>query len=290
MKYLFTLLLLGTSLLTFGQDQEQEAVINTIKQMFDGMRAGDSAMVSAVFVADAGMFTVFTDKNGDAQRRQGSLQNFLNAVGTPHDKVWDEKIWSYKVKIDGVLATAWTEYTFYHGGELSHCGVNAFNLFKSNDGWKIINVTDTRRKSNCIEDQTPTVNQFLDDWHKAAATADEDTFFGSMTQDGIYIGTDASERWLRDELKEWSAKYFDRESAWSFTPIERTITFSDDYSLAWFDELLDTWMGTCRASGVVQYINGEWKIKHYHLSIAVPNDAVDSYLKVLKKMEKKGKK
>ena len=45
-------------------------------------------------------------------------------------------------------------------------------------------------------------------WHKAAATADEDTFFGSMTADAIYIGTDATERWLRDELKEWSKEYF----------------------------------------------------------------------------------
>ena len=58
---------------------------------------------------------------------------------------------------------------------------------------------------------------------------------------------------------------------------------ADDDRLAWFDELLDTWMGTCRASGVVQLINGRWYISHYHLSIAVPNDVVDGYLELIGK-------
>ena len=72
-------------------------------------------------------------------------QKFLNAIGTPHDKVWDERIWSYDVKIDGLMATAWTEYSFYLGDDFSHCGVNAFTLFKTVAGWKIVNVTDMTR-------------------------------------------------------------------------------------------------------------------------------------------------
>ena len=102
-------------------------------------------------------------------------------------------------------------------------------------------------------------------------------FFGSMTEDGIYIGTDASERWLRDELAEWSKKYFDRDVAWSFTPLSRTIRIGQGGEIGWFDELLDTWMGTCRSTGVVVLKDGVWKITHYQLSVAVPNEKIDQY-------------
>jgi hypothetical protein len=47
------------------------------------------------------------------------------------------------------MATAWTPYKFYLDKTFSHCGVNAFQLFKSENGWKIISILDTRRKEPC---------------------------------------------------------------------------------------------------------------------------------------------
>lgn len=126
------------------------------------------------------------------------------------------------------------------------------------------------------------LDTFLNEWHAAAARADADAYFSAMTEDGIYIGTDKTERWYRDELREWGKKAFERESAWDFTPYDRKYYSSNDQSIVWFDELLETPnLGICRASGVLQNINGEWKIKHYHLSIAMDNDLVDDYLKLI---------
>lgn len=124
------------------------------------------------------------------------------------------------------------------------------------------------------------VNQFLDNWHHAAATADEDAFFGSMTEDARYIGTDESENWWRDELREWSKQYFEKGAAWDFKKKERHIYMYSDGKLAWFDETLDTWMGVCRGSGVIVMTENGWKIKHYVLSVAVPNDKIDAYLEL----------
>jgi hypothetical protein len=104
-----------------------------------------------------------------------------------------------------------------------------------------------------------------------------------MTPDAVYIGTDPAERWMRDELRAWSEKYFARESAWDFKPISRNVTFGQDGAIAWIDELLDTWMGQCRSTGILQRKDGKWKLAYYHLSIAVPNDKVDGYLGLLKK-------
>ncbi|GJM35153.1 MAG: hypothetical protein DHS20C18_41540 [Saprospiraceae bacterium] len=264
---------------------EEAAVKAAIEQMFDGMRAGDSSMISAVFHPEARLHTTYFNKEGFAQLKIGDLDGFLKQIGTPHDKVYDEKIWSYDIRVDDALASVWTEYTFYLGEEKSHCGVNTFQMVKIGSNWQILQITDTRRKGGCKTEMTDSeteINTLLDAWHLAAAKADEATFFGSMTADAIYIGTDASERWLRDELKDWSKKYFDRESAWSFKATERQVHLSDDGQYAWWNESLDTWMGICRGSGVLQLTTNGWKIKQYHLSVTVPNDKIQAFIDLVK--------
>ena len=294
MKYLSTLLILAYTSMLSAQTptsiSTEQAVIKTIQTLFDGMRAGDSTMLRSVLHPSAHMQSSFTNKEGLAVLREGSVDKWVQSVGTPHDKVYDEKIWSYKINVDDNLASAWTDYSFFVGEQFSHCGVNAFHLVNTTDGWKISHITDTRRRENCIK-ETPNaqkdINDLLDAWHKAAATADEDLFFGSMTADGIYIGTDATERWLRDELKEWSKKYFEGDSAWDFTPLKRDVYLDADGDIAWFEESLDTWMGECRASGVLEQTKEGWKIKHYHLSVTIPNDNVDQFLPIATPSSKK---
>ena len=132
-------------------EKEKQAVIKVIQTMFDGMRAGDSTMVRSAFYKNATMLSTFRNRQQQPKIHKGDLEKFLVAVGTPHEEVWDERIKSYEVKIDATLATAWTEYAFYLGDKFSHCGVNAFHLFKSEEGWKIFHLADTRRKSSCEE-------------------------------------------------------------------------------------------------------------------------------------------
>ena len=290
MRLLFCTLFMASSiLLVYGQDtvvSEKDNVKRIIDQLFDGMRVGDSSMVLNVFASDATMASSFINKEGERILHKGSLANFAASVGTPHEEVWDERIWSYAIHIDGTLATAWTDYTFYLDDKLLHCGVNHFVLHQFEEGWKIISIIDTRRRKNCIEkgdDEKQAINSLLDDWHRAAATADEDTYFGSMSEDAIYIGTDATELWTKAAFMKWSMKYFERESAWDFTATERNIYFSQNGQMAWFDELLDTWMGPCRASGVLKREGTRgWKISHYQLSVTVPNEKIKNFIELLK--------
>ena len=260
---------------------EEQAVIDVIKTFFDGMRASDTTQIRKTLETSARLQTTIIDKDGYPRLVNGSMEKFIEVVGTPHEQIWDEKIWSYDVHVDDNLATAWTEYSFFLGEKLSHCGVNAFHLFKSTRGWKITQITDTRRFENCKQEPEDEVNILLNNWHKAAATADEDVFFGSMTADAIYLGTDATERWGRDEMRKWSKQYFDRDSAWVFHVIKREVYFSEDGSTAWFEESLDTWMGECRGSGVLVKTDDAWKLKHYNLSVPIPNDKMDAFLELM---------
>ena len=267
-----------------SESSQKEAVVQTIKNMFDAMRTSDTTLLRSTFDPQMRLMTTYIDKEGNPKIHTGSADDFVSSIGTPHDEIYDEKIWNYHVQIDGLLATAWTKYTFYLDDKLSHCGINAFQLFNSTDGWKIIQITDTRNKKGCqIADNEPVeaINDFVDSWHKAAAEANAEAFFGGMTKDGIYIGTEAGERWLRDDLKEWSKKYFERESAWNFKSRDREIYFSDNEDYAWFEEKLETQMGVCHGSGVLEMTVDGWKIKHYHLSVTVPNDKIDAFIKLV---------
>lgn len=132
-----------------------------------------------------------------------------------------------------------------------------------------------------IESEVDALNVLIDNWHHAAAVADEDIFFGSLDSKAVYLGTDPSERWLKHEFIAWGMKYFERDTAWAFTPYNRIWEFSDDMSYAWFDELLETHMGVCRGSGVVKKYQNGWKIKHYNLALTLPNNQMSEYKKMI---------
>ena len=120
---------------------------------------------------------------------------------------------------------------------------------------------------------TQAVNAVLDDWHRATARADEARYFGHFTPDAVFLGTDGSERWTREELRVWARPFFAKGKAWSFTPGSRHVSFSPDGQVAWFDEALATPnLGPARGSGVLGKDGGEWKSAQYNLSVPIPND------------------
>lgn len=130
------------------------------------------------------------------------------------------------------------------------------------------------------------VNAFVDEWHDDAAHA-RMAYFDKIAKDGVYIGTDKTELWHKDEFKAWAKKYFDRKSAWAFKAIRRNVYTTPDKHIIWFDELLDTQMGVCQASGVIHRTPTGFEIEHYQLSIAVPNDVATPVGKIIKEFEAK---
>lgn len=136
-------------------------------------------------------------------------------------------------------------------------------------------------------DSKKEINSIIDQWHKAAAKADFDGYFGLMDDESIFIGTDPTENWTLPAFKTFSKPYFDKGKAWSFTPLERNIFMkTTNTDIAWFDELLNTQMGICRGSGVLTKTKKGWLIKHYVLSITIPNEQVTEVTKAKASFEK----
>ena len=148
---LFILLSSHSIIAQVDVSRDSMSVHQVLITMFDGMREGDSAKVNSVFRKDVRMFTAYRKSTGESVLQEGKLSEFLKAVGTPHEDIWDEKIYNTTIQIDGDIAQVWTDYSFYLDDTFSHCGVDAFQLVRDNNKWRIINLMDTRRKENCIK-------------------------------------------------------------------------------------------------------------------------------------------
>ena len=122
------------------------AVRGVVMDLFDAMRAGDSTRAGNVFHEDARLHSSFSREGVPMVDGGDSADGFVSAVGMPHDEVWDERVGEIRVRVDDGLATAWMDYRFFLGERFSHCGVNAIQLVLTEDGWKMLNIVDTRRR------------------------------------------------------------------------------------------------------------------------------------------------
>ncbi len=129
---------------------DTELVKKVIIELFDGYRAGNSLRVKNTFTANAMLQSAYFDKAGNSQLSKASpVSKFVSYVGGGFEKEHDEQLWDIEIKIDNNLASVWTKYAFYLGGEFSHCGAENFLLIKQNNQWKIFHLVDTRQQMGC---------------------------------------------------------------------------------------------------------------------------------------------
>jgi hypothetical protein len=272
-----------------GTDQEQ--IMATVMRVFDGMKAMDSNRIRPLFAPNCRLFTATTNAYGTPTLIEEPIASFIKSVGTPRKEIVDERIIKSKVDIDGLLASVWADYNLYIDSKFYHCGVDVFHLYKSTSGWKIFELADTRRTTGCNTSTATSgstspdaeIASLLDSWHRNAATSNSDAYFAAFAADGIFLGTDPGERWTKDQFKAWAKPQFDAKQGWNFTPSKRHTVFSADNTIAWVDEELATDMGACRGAGVLSKQSDGWKIKQYSITILVPNEKLQDYMKLIGK-------
>ncbi len=132
-----------------AQSADSAAVLRVAESVFDAMRKRDTVMLKAAFAPDARLTTAAAARDGTPRISSEKLESFVSALAQPSADVWDEKTFKPEVRVDGNLATVWMEYDFYAGTRFSHCGVDAFQLAKFAEGWKIVALADTRRREGC---------------------------------------------------------------------------------------------------------------------------------------------
>ncbi len=137
------------------------------------------------------------------------------------------------------------------------------------------------------QNEKKTINNLLIDWHQAAADVNQQAYFDFIDDDGTYIGTDSTEIWTKQEFFDWSTPYFEKGKTWNFKTNSRNIYISENKIFAWFDELVTNGKITLRGSGVLEKQQNTWKIKHYVLSLPVPNKKFNAVRDVINETEER---
>ena len=151
MKMYLNILLLIIGTLGYSQETIDEVSVKTsVEDFFIAFHKQDTTALRLMAHPTVQMQSISIKEDAEPKLITEEYGNFLKAISAiPKTTKFEEKIHSYKVQVDGPMANVSTPYSFYVNGELSHCGVNTFQLFKEAGIWKIIYIIDTRTKQGC---------------------------------------------------------------------------------------------------------------------------------------------
>jgi hypothetical protein len=116
------------------------------------------------------------------------------------------------------------------------------------------------------------IGAVLDEFHAAAAVADEERYFATLAPNAVFLGTAPGERWQGDGFRAFVHSYFSRGVGWAYVSSERSVELAPDGTTAWFDETVaNDHYGECRGSGVLRLVDGSWLVEQYNLTIPIPD-------------------
>lgn len=132
-----------TSVATEAPSDEAQAVLAVVQRMFDAMRTRDTAAFREIFEPGARLVGMRTRPNGDRVLQVLPWERFGAIMAADERPQWIERAFNPEVRIRGTLATVWAEYDFHFATRFSHCGIDAVQLLKTPQGWKIVSIADT---------------------------------------------------------------------------------------------------------------------------------------------------
>jgi hypothetical protein len=124
----------------------EKDVLAVVNRMFDGFAKKDTTIIRGTLHDDVKLITAVTNKEGKAVVHAETMDKFLVGIATAPGKL-DERLFNPEVRIDGNLASVWVLYEFWYDDKYSHCGIDSFQLARTEMGWKIFSIADTRRKT-----------------------------------------------------------------------------------------------------------------------------------------------
>jgi len=127
--------------------EDREEILATVQKFFDALEKSDPVLGRAAVMLEGQYFRLREDGSTVDFSRTSHTQFIQNLEEGGNDFL--ERMWDPTVLQHGPMAVVWTPYDFYRGGEFSHCGVDVFNLIRTDDGWKISGIMYTVEPTGC---------------------------------------------------------------------------------------------------------------------------------------------
>ena len=129
-------------------ESDRVQVIAAVQSFFDSMEKADAELAKKILMPDARFFSA-AERDGKMTVRPSTGDAFVASFSNPNRAKALERMWDPEVRIQGAIAQLWTRYDFHTNGTFSHCGIDAFNLVKTDEGWKIAGAVWTVERTGC---------------------------------------------------------------------------------------------------------------------------------------------
>lgn len=143
--------LFAASALAQKADDSKDAMA-VVNKMFAEMAAHNPAGILAVYTPEAQLAAAFKNKEGKPVIKTFPVEAFSKNFAEKKSEL-KEDMYAPEVKVFGDLALIWGRYVFFIDGKISHCGVNAFHLVRTDAGWKVANASTTIEPQGCNDQE-----------------------------------------------------------------------------------------------------------------------------------------
>jgi hypothetical protein len=155
MKKIFAAILFTAafSLQGFAQkaDDAKDALA-VVNKLFDMMAAHNPAEIVALHTPEAQLVAIMKNREGKSVNRTFKAEAFSKNFAEKKAEIL-ENMYAPKVEVFGDFAQIWGRYVFYVNGSISHCGVNAFHLVRTEAGWRIAGASSSMEPQGCTDEE-----------------------------------------------------------------------------------------------------------------------------------------
>jgi hypothetical protein len=129
-------------------NDEAPAVLAVVQRLYDGMRARDTLLMRSALHTDARFF-VSSTTNRQPLTRLVPLDVYLGSISGSGERLDPQPVAPIEIRVRGNIATAWVPFTLRRNGNLSHCGLDSFQLALTPIGWRIIQLFEMQQREGC---------------------------------------------------------------------------------------------------------------------------------------------
>ena len=148
---LVIIFILSATFLNANPPGEEENIVSVVQHFFTVMETRDTDEAKKILIPGGCTFSIRSEGKTETLKTS-NFQEFINSLSTLKDN-YKEAMSNPKILVHEGIAVLWTKYDFYINGKFSHCGVDAFSLIKTADGWKIAGLVYTVEKTGCTPQQ-----------------------------------------------------------------------------------------------------------------------------------------
>ena len=143
------LLSVCTAGVTAQKTDDAKAAMAVVNKLFDEMAAANAPGIISTGTAENQLVAIRKLRDGKTRVDViggEAFSKFFTKPGAVKEVMYEPKI-----DVDGDWAMVWGRYVFFADGKVSHCGINQFNLVRTEAGWKIANGASTIDPGACNE-------------------------------------------------------------------------------------------------------------------------------------------